>query len=102
MFVQFLEEQVAVVPLEIMGDQHERAVSGVRMFQMPDLGHEFLHGRKLVALVVEVGLGTDEVHLMGFTLLLHAFAIEKGLDGGVLLGIVHGSPGAGGLGSSIG
>ena len=54
--VQFLEQQVAVVALEIMRDEHERAASGVRHSQVPHPGHEFGHGRELVALVVQTGL----------------------------------------------
>ena len=50
--VQFLEQQVAVVPLEFMRDHHERAASRVRHSQVPHPGQEVLHGRKLVALIV--------------------------------------------------
>ena len=84
--VQFLEQQVPVVPLEIMRDHHERAARGVRHSQVPHPGHELLHGRKLVALIVQTGLGAHQVHAMRLPAFLHALAIEKDFDDGLFLG----------------
>ena len=72
-----------------MRDQHERAASGVRHSHVPHPGHEFAHGRELVALVVQTGLGAHQVHAMRLPAFLHALAIEKDFDDGLLLG--HGS-----------
>ena len=86
LLVQFLEQQVAVVPLKIMRDQHERAASGVRHSQLPHPGHEVLHGRKLMALMVQTGLGAHQVHAMRLPSFLHALAVEKDFDDGLFLG----------------
>ena len=100
MSVQFLEQQVAVIALKIMRDYHERAASGVRHSQVPHPGHEFGHGRKLVALVVQTGLGAHQVHAMRLPAFLHALAIEKDFDNSLLLGprsrLVGGGSGAAG------
>ena len=63
-----------------MGDQHERAAAAVCHFQVPHPAHEFAHGRKLVTLIVQTGLGTHQVHAMCFPSFLHAFAIKKDFD----------------------
>ena len=99
--VQFLKQQVAVVALKIMRDYHERAASGVRHSQVPHPGHEFGHGRKLVALVVHTGLGAhQQVRAMRLPAFLHALAIEKDFDNSLLLGprsrLVGGGGGAAG------
>ena len=69
-----------------MRDQNERAASGVRHSHVPHPGHEFGHGRELVALVVQTGLGAHQVHAMRLPAFLHALAIEKDFDDGLLLG----------------
>ena len=98
LFVQFLEQQVAVVPLEIMRDQHERAACGVRHSQVPHPGQEVLHGRKLVASIVQTGLGAYQVHAMRLPSFLHALAIEKDFDDGLFLGHwLAGTAAAGGV-----
>ena len=69
MLVQFLEQQVAVIPLE---------------------GQKFLHGRKLVMLIVKTGLDAHQIHAMGVAFLLHTLVIKKDFDDGVFLGQVQG------------
>ena len=102
LLVQFLQQQVAIVPLEMVSDQHERAVSGVRHSQLQDLGHEFLHRRKLVTLVVQTGLGAHQIHAMSLTRFLHTLAIEKDFHDGVLLGKVQGPLVGGGAAGRLG
>ena len=70
----------------VMRDHHKRAASGVCHSQVPHPGHEFGHGRELVALVVQTGLGAHQVHAMRLPSFLHALAVEKDFDDGLFLG----------------
>ena len=62
------------------------AASGVCHSQVPHPGHEFGHGRELVALVVQTGLGAHQVHAMRLPSFLYALAVEKDCDDGLFLG----------------